>query len=106
MHRCGKSKLHFGASLRCGTGAFRADVGVRPTNGLRQDCQAHRRRARESTLYVMSTKRRTFLQQVALAGAAAQSDANAQTPAAPGVSKTPSIAYPRTFTGRHLTAIA
>src|SRR5436190_950276 len=57
----------------------------------------------------MSTKRRTFLQQVALAGAAAQTEATAQTAAAPAgavAPKTPAIAYPRTFTGRHLTAIA
>jgi uncharacterized protein (DUF608 family) len=56
----------------------------------------------------MSTKRRTFLQQVALAGAAAQTPvpaqptATAQTAAPPA----PDIAYPRVFTGRHLTAIA
>ena len=56
----------------------------------------------------MPTKRRTFLQQVALAGTAAQVEAPAQTPtpavAAPPA--TPEIAYPRVFTGRHLTAIA
>ena len=57
----------------------------------------------------MSTKRRTFLQQVALAGAAAQAEAPAQTAAGPAgaaAPKIPAIAYPRIFTGRHLTAIA
>jgi non-lysosomal glucosylceramidase len=54
----------------------------------------------------MSTKRRTFLQQVALAGAATQAGAPAQTPAPPTAPSTPDIAYPRVFTGRHLTAIA
>src|SRR2546423_1916980 len=53
----------------------------------------------------MSTKRRTFLQQVALASAATQTDATAQTKASPARA-TPDIAYPRVFTGRHLTAIA
>ncbi len=48
----------------------------------------------------MSTKRRTFLQQVALAGAAAQTP-----PPAPS-GALPDLAFPRTFTGRHLTAIA
>src|SRR5215472_17933295 len=49
----------------------------------------------------MSTRRRTFLQQVALAGAAAQ------TRVAPGgAERAPDLQYPRTFTGRHLTAIA
>jgi uncharacterized protein (DUF608 family) len=56
----------------------------------------------------MSTKRRTFLQQVALASAATQTPAPAQTsaprPSAPP--PTPDISYPRVFTGRHLTAIA
>jgi len=56
----------------------------------------------------MSTKRRTFLQQVALAGAAAQTPATAQ-PTAPkqgALAPVPEIVYPRFFTGRHLTAIA
>src|ERR1019366_687068 len=57
----------------------------------------------ESTLYLMSTKRRTFLQQVALASAATQAEASAQTPAPPAA---PDIPYPRVFTARHLTAIA
>src|SRR5215468_1322199 len=49
----------------------------------------------------MSTRRRTFLQQVALAGAAAQ------TRVAPtGAERAPDLPFPRTFTGRHLTAIA
>src|ERR1700753_4132352 len=52
----------------------------------------------------MPTRRRTFLQQVALAGAAAQTGtAAADTPAAANPS---SIPYPRAFTGRHLTALA
>jgi uncharacterized protein (DUF608 family) len=57
----------------------------------------------------MSTRRRTFLQQVALAGAAAQTPAaDAQTPAAPPAAAPAhaGIAYPRVFTGRKLTAIA
>src|SRR6478735_8179047 len=53
----------------------------------------------------MSTRRRTFLQQAALAGAAAQIGAAEQAPAATAPA-TPDIAYPRVFTGRHLTAIA
>jgi uncharacterized protein (DUF608 family) len=49
----------------------------------------------------MSTRRRTFLQQVALAGAAAQ------TRVAPtGAERLQDLPFPRTFTGRHLTAIA
>ncbi len=54
----------------------------------------------------MPSKRRTFLKQVTLASAAAP--VAAQTPAATAAA-TPvvaDIAYPRTFTGRHLTAIA
>ncbi len=57
----------------------------------------------------MSTKRRTFLQQVALATAATQTEAPAQTPAPATTAPSPpapDIAYPRVFTGRHLTAIA
>ena len=56
----------------------------------------------------MSTKRRTFLQQVALASAATQAEASAQpgAPAQTAPPPTPTIAYPRVFTGRHLTAIA
>src|SRR6059058_5660020 len=56
----------------------------------------------------MPTKRRTFLQQVALAGTAAQVEAPAQTatPAVGAPPATPEIAYPRVFTGRRLTAIA
>ena len=58
----------------------------------------------------MSTKRRTFLQQVALAGAAAQTPVLAQpaapAQAAPPPAPVPDIVYPRVFTGRHLTAIA
>src|ERR1035437_412148 len=61
---------------------------------------------RQSTLYLMSTKRRTFLQQVALASAAAQTEAPAQTHAVPTPTAAPDISYPRVFTGRHLTAIA
>src|ERR1039458_5413525 len=62
----------------------------------------------ESTLYLMSTKRRTFLQQVALASAATQAEASAQTPAPtpPAPPAAPDIPYPRVFTARHLTAIA
>src|SRR5437016_1357355 len=61
-----------------------------------------------TTLYVMPTKRRTFLKQVALASAATQSSAQSQAtpaPTRPGETA-PDIAYPRIFTGRHLTAIA
>jgi uncharacterized protein (DUF608 family) len=64
---------------------------------------------------MMSTKRRTFLQQVALAGAATQASAQTQTPgsappAAP-VSTPPAAAasdilFPRVFTGRRLNEIA
>jgi len=57
---------------------------------------------------MMHTRRRTFLKQVTLAGAGAP--LAAQTPASPAPSPPSSaaaeIAYPRTFTGRHLTAIA
>src|SRR4051812_47555506 len=55
----------------------------------------------------MSTNRRAFLQQVALASAAAQ-----PAPQSPAVPPGASLAiifdikYPRVFTGRHLTAIA
>ena len=56
----------------------------------------------------MSTKRRTFLQQVTLASAVTQ--AGAQTPApavaAPTSPTAPEITFPRVFTGRHLSAIA
>jgi uncharacterized protein (DUF608 family) len=57
----------------------------------------------------MSTRRRTFLKQVALASVG--TPAAAQTPppaaAAPTTSPTPpEIAFPRVFTGRRLTAIA
>src|ERR1035437_2590086 len=66
--------------------------------------------ARQSTLSLMSTKRRTFLQQVALASAATQTPAPAQTapaqPATPAPPPASDIAYPRVFTGRHLPAIA
>jgi uncharacterized protein (DUF608 family) len=54
----------------------------------------------------MPTKRRTFLQQVTLATAAAPLAAQtppSPTPASPGADE---IAYPRTFTRRRLTAIA
>ena len=59
----------------------------------------------------MATRRRTFLQQVALAGAAAQArraGAQQQTPAAaPAAAPTTgAITFPRVFTGRHLTAIS
>src|SRR5258705_3821862 len=52
----------------------------------------------------MPTRRRTFLQQVALAGAAAQTrvaQSQSATPPAAG-----DMAFPRRFTGRNLTAIA
>src|ERR1035437_8908372 len=70
--------------------------------------------ARQSTLYLMSTKRRTFLQQVALASAATQTPAPAQSapggppaqPATPAPPPASDIAYPRGFTGRPLPAIA
>ena len=53
----------------------------------------------------MPTKRRTFLKQVALATAAEPIAAqSAAPPAAPA--PTADIPYPRTFTGRHLAAIA
>ena len=51
------------------------------------------------TLYLMPTRRRTFLQQVALAAAAPQAPSLTPPPA-------PGIPYPRAFTERHLTAIA
>src|SRR5436190_21678346 len=51
----------------------------------------------------MPIRRRTFLQQTALA-AAAQTTASAQ-PTAQGAS-VPDLPFPRSFTGRHLTAIA
>jgi uncharacterized protein (DUF608 family) len=51
----------------------------------------------------MPTRRRAFLQQVALAGAAAQSR-TASPPQQPA--SLPDLPFPRTFTGRHLTAIA
>jgi uncharacterized protein (DUF608 family) len=55
----------------------------------------------------MSTRRRTFLQQVALASAAAQSPPVAKAPATPAASAAvPDIAFPRVFTGRHLAEIA
>src|SRR5579864_2381641 len=50
----------------------------------------------------MSTRRRTFLQQVALAGAAAQTRIASSEPP----SSIPDLPFPRTFSGRHLTAIA
>lgn len=52
----------------------------------------------------MSTRRRTFLQQVALASAAAQTQATS--PPRPQLAAVPDIPFPRVFTGRHLTAIA
>jgi len=54
----------------------------------------------------MPTKRRTFLKQVTLAGAATQAAAQTPAPAAPAPPAAPEIAFPRVFTGRHLTAIA
>jgi uncharacterized protein (DUF608 family) len=56
----------------------------------------------------MSTKRRTFLQQVTLASAATQAAAQTPAPAAaaPTPPAAPEIAFPRVFTGRRLTAIA
>ncbi len=56
----------------------------------------------------MSTKRRTFLQQVTLASAATQAVAQTPAPAAaaPASPAAPEIAFPRVFTGRRLTAIA
>jgi hypothetical protein len=73
-------------------------------------CAAVGRKAKKeiAVLYVMSTKRRTFLQQVAFAGAATQSSAPAQSaaPAQTAPPTAPDIAYPRVFTGRRLTAIA
>ena len=50
----------------------------------------------------MSTKRRTFLQQVALTAAAAQTPAAAP----PQTASAPDIPFPRIFTGRYLTQIA
>src|SRR5580704_12533475 len=53
----------------------------------------------------MPTKRRTFLKQVALASAAEPIAAQSTTPpAAPPPAA--DIPYPRTFSGRHLAAIA
>jgi len=56
----------------------------------------------------MSTKRRTFLQQVTLASAATQAAAQSPAPAAaaPTSPAAQEIAFPRVFTGRRLTAIA
>jgi len=56
----------------------------------------------------MPTKRRTFLKQVALASAATEATAQTPSPAAepPTPPAAPEIAFPRVFTGRHLTAIA
>src|SRR5206468_9481485 len=55
-------------------------------------------------LLLMSTRRRTFLQQVALAGAAAQNP-TASPPQQQPVA-VPDLPFPRVFTGRNLTAIA
>src|SRR4051812_65845 len=52
----------------------------------------------------MSTRRRTFLQQVALASAAAQTETASPPRSLPAA--VPDIPFPRVFTGRHLTAIA
>jgi non-lysosomal glucosylceramidase len=55
----------------------------------------------------MPTGRRAFLQQFALAGAAAQTGApEAKSPTAPPRAAMTSMAYPRTFRGRQLTTIA
>src|SRR5690349_8069271 len=54
----------------------------------------------------MSTKRRTFLKQVALASAATQSPAQPTPQASDAAAPVADIAFPRLFTGRHLTAIA
>src|SRR5438067_8057959 len=54
----------------------------------------------------MSTKRRTFLQQVALASAATSAPAQTSASSTSSASNAPDIAYPRIFAGRHLTAIA
>ncbi|MDE3165476.1 MAG: hypothetical protein KGN36_06705 [Acidobacteriota bacterium] len=60
----------------------------------------------------MRSRRRTFLQQMALAGAAAQTRASGEqtppggAPSAAAPSAPPEIAYPRVFSGRHLKMIA
>ena len=54
----------------------------------------------------MPTRRRTFLQQVALAGAAAQTPVGSAQSAPPRAPAETSFHFPRTFTGRRLTAIA
>ena len=58
----------------------------------------------------MPTRRRTFLQQVALAGAAAQTRAaepqSQNPPTNPAATPASAITFPRVFTGRRLTAIA
>ena len=54
----------------------------------------------------MSTKRRTFLQQVAFAGAAAQTPPSPSSPPRAPSGAPADLPFPRTFTGRHLTAIA
>src|SRR5271154_5563721 len=54
----------------------------------------------------MSTKRRTFLKQVALAGAATQASAQTPFPVSPAPDAFPEISFPRVFQGRQLTAIA
>ncbi len=53
----------------------------------------------------MPTKRRTFLKQVAFAGAASKAAAQAPPPIQQPTPAIPEIAFPRVFSGRHLTAI-
>jgi non-lysosomal glucosylceramidase len=54
----------------------------------------------------MSSKRRTFLKQVTLAGAASPVAAQIALPGVSASAAAAEIAYPRAFSGRHLTAIA
>src|ERR1019366_9244831 len=109
-------EIHVGLVSRRahGDGPGRGRGDPLPMASARSPVSAPRRRpashppARQSTLYLMSTKRRTFLQQVPLASAATQAEASAQpgAPAQTAPPPTPTIAYPRVFIGRHLTAIA
>jgi non-lysosomal glucosylceramidase len=61
-------------------------------------------RCGDKLLLMPSTKRRTFLKQVVAGGAAAQVPAATASPEQAALAA--DIPFPRTFTGRHLTAIA
>ncbi len=87
------------------TSAAREDA--RPTEAAGRD-SLHRPSLPGITLYLMPTKRRTFLKQMTLAGAATQADAQTvpSTSQAPPSPTAAEPAYPRVFTGRRLTALA